>query len=128
MEEIFDVYDIDGNLLGQKPKSFCHGPKPGVFHKPVWIWIYNDKKQILSSTVLTQSEHKNFGGVVPELAARAHLDHIDEIIAETFTKADIKPCDIDAVAVAAIRTGRPFEGERADVEPAAVYGDVILIR
>ena len=47
MEEIFDVYDIDGNLLGQRPKSFCHGPNPGVFHKPVWIWIYNDKKQIL---------------------------------------------------------------------------------
>ncbi len=63
--------------------------------------LVNDKKEILSSTVLTQSEHKNFGGVVPEIAARAHLEHIDEIIEETFKKAGIKPQDIDAVAAAA---------------------------
>ena len=62
--------------------------------------LVNDDKQILASTVLTQGEHKNFGGVVPELAARAHLEHIDDIIAETFTKANLKPKDIDAVAVA----------------------------
>ena len=59
--------------------------------------LVNDKKEILSSTVLTQSEHKNFGGVVPELAARAHLEHIDEIIDETFKSAELKPQDIDAV-------------------------------
>ncbi len=63
--------------------------------------LVNDKKEILSSTVLTQSEHKNFGGVVPEIAARAHLEHIDEIIEETFKKANLSPKDIDAVAVAA---------------------------
>ncbi len=63
--------------------------------------LVNDKKEILGSTVLTQSEHKNFGGVVPEIAARAHLEHIDEIIEETFKKAGIKPQDIDAVAAAA---------------------------
>lgn len=63
--------------------------------------IVSDKKEILSSVVLTQSEHKNFGGVVPEIAARAHLDHIDEIIEETFTKANINYSDIDAIAVAA---------------------------
>ncbi len=63
--------------------------------------LVNDKKEILSSTVLTQSEHKNFGGVVPEIAARAHLEHIDEIIEETFKKAGVKPQDIDAVAAAA---------------------------
>jgi N6-L-threonylcarbamoyladenine synthase len=63
--------------------------------------LVNDKKEILSSVVLTQSEHKNFGGVVPEIAARAHLENIDEIIDETFKKANLKPQDIDAVAVAA---------------------------
>ncbi len=63
--------------------------------------IVNSEKQILASSVLTQSEHKNFGGVVPELAARAHLEHIDEIIGETFQTARLKPTDIDAVAVAA---------------------------
>jgi len=63
--------------------------------------LVNDRKEILASTVLTQSEHKNFGGVVPELAARAHLEHIDEIIDDTFKSAHISPQDIDAVAVAA---------------------------
>jgi len=63
--------------------------------------IVSDKKEILSSVVLTQVEHKTFGGVVPEIAARAHLEHIDEILEETFAKANIKPQDIDAVAVAA---------------------------
>ena len=63
--------------------------------------LVNDKKEILSSTVLTQSEHKNYGGVVPEIAARAHLEHIDEIIEETFRKASLKPSDVDAIAAAA---------------------------
>lgn len=62
--------------------------------------LVNDKKEILSSVVLTQIEHKNFGGVVPEIAARSHLEHIDEILEETFKKANISPSDIDAVAVA----------------------------
>lgn len=63
--------------------------------------LVNDKREVLASRVLTQSEHKNFGGVVPELAARAHLEHIDEIIDETFKSAQIMPQEIDAVAVAA---------------------------
>ncbi len=63
--------------------------------------LVNDKKEILSSVIITQSEHQTFGGVVPEIAARAHLEHIDEIIEETFRKANLKPTDIDAVAVAA---------------------------
>lgn len=47
MEELFDVYDKDGNCLGVKPKSFCHAENPGVYHKPVWIWIINEQNQIL---------------------------------------------------------------------------------
>lgn len=63
--------------------------------------IVNDKKEILGECVLTQMEHKAYGGVVPEIAARAHLDHIDEILEETFKKAGLHPKDIDAVAAAA---------------------------
>ena len=47
MEEMFDVFDKYGNHLGVKPKSFCHSENPGVFHKPVWIWIFNSNGQIL---------------------------------------------------------------------------------
>ena len=62
--------------------------------------IVNDQRQILGECVLTQLEHKPFGGVVPEIAARAHLDHIEDILAETFKKARLQPQDIDAVAAA----------------------------
>ncbi len=63
--------------------------------------IVNDKKEILGQCLLTQlNEHKPFGGVVPEIAARSHLEHIDEIIEQTFKDAQIKPQEIDAIAAA----------------------------
>lgn len=63
--------------------------------------LVNEKKEILAETVLSQEEHKIYGGVVPEIAARAHLEHIEDIIEHTFHKAKIQPKDIDAVAAAA---------------------------
>lgn len=63
--------------------------------------IVNNKREILGECVLTQLEHKTYGGVVPEIAARAHLDHIEDILEETFKKAGVAPKDIDAVAAAA---------------------------
>lgn len=47
MEEILDVYTREGEYLGTKTKSFCHGENPGCYHKPVWIWIINDENEIL---------------------------------------------------------------------------------
>ena len=63
--------------------------------------IVSDKREILGECVLTQLEHKTYGGVVPEIAARCHLEHIDEILEETFKRAGIQPCEIDAVAASA---------------------------
>lgn len=63
--------------------------------------IVTDKREILGDCVLTQLEHKIYGGVVPEIAARAHLDHIDDILEETFKQAGLRPDEIDAVAAAA---------------------------
>lgn len=47
MEEIFDVYTRDGKYIGTKEKSLCHSSDPGCYHKPVWIWIINNKQEIL---------------------------------------------------------------------------------
>ena len=47
MEEMLDTFDIDGNFLGSRSRSFCHSENPSCFHKPVWIWIVNDKNEIL---------------------------------------------------------------------------------
>lgn len=63
--------------------------------------IVNENKEIISECLWTQIEdHKIYGGVVPEIAARAHLEHIDEIIEHTLKKANLKPEDIDAFAAA----------------------------
>lgn len=54
---------------------------------------------ILSNLVLSQlEEHKAFGGVVPEIAARAHLDHIDSLVKAAMSDANITYSDLDGVA------------------------------
>lgn len=54
---------------------------------------------ILSNLVLSQlEEHKAFGGVVPEIAARAHLDHIDSLVKAAMDDAKLNYNDLDGVA------------------------------
>jgi N6-L-threonylcarbamoyladenine synthase len=58
--------------------------------------------RILSNIVLSQiAEHAEFGGVVPEIAARAHVEALDHIIATAMTEAQKSFTDIDGVAAAA---------------------------
>ena len=66
--------------------------------------IVSDAKEIRSNVVLSQiADHIPYGGVVPEIAARAHLDHIESVIARALEDAKTKLSDIDAIAV----TGGP---------------------
>ncbi len=58
--------------------------------------------RILSSIVLSQiDKHAEFGGVVPEIAARAHLEGLDSIIEAALKEANTGLNDIDAIAVTA---------------------------
>jgi tRNA N6-adenosine threonylcarbamoyltransferase len=58
--------------------------------------------RIRANLVLSQlAEHRPYGGVVPEVAARAHLQHLDGLIAETLAAAGVKWGEIDAVAATA---------------------------
>ena len=58
--------------------------------------------KILSNIVSSQFDvHKEFGGVVPELAARSHAEKIDLITKKALTESGIKIKDIDAVAATA---------------------------
>ncbi len=55
---------------------------------------------ILSNVVLSQlDDHAPFGGVVPEIAARAHLEALDSIIESALEQACIALKDVDAIAV-----------------------------
>ncbi|WP_409367084.1 tRNA (adenosine(37)-N6)-threonylcarbamoyltransferase complex transferase subunit TsaD [Lysinibacillus sp. 38-6] len=56
--------------------------------------------EIVSSVVASQIEsHKRFGGVVPEIASRHHVEQITVVIEEALKQADMQPSDLDAVAV-----------------------------
>ncbi|HTK79272.1 MAG TPA: tRNA (adenosine(37)-N6)-threonylcarbamoyltransferase complex transferase subunit TsaD [Rhizomicrobium sp.] len=58
--------------------------------------------EILSNVVLSQlEEHAPFGGVVPEIAARAHVEALDTIIETALDKAQVEPATLDAVAATA---------------------------
>ncbi len=63
--------------------------------------VVTDDLDILSSVVASQDElHERFGGVVPEIAARAHLERILPVIDEALNRAEVSAHDLDAVAVA----------------------------
>ncbi|HEY0106923.1 MAG TPA: tRNA (adenosine(37)-N6)-threonylcarbamoyltransferase complex transferase subunit TsaD [Rhizomicrobium sp.] len=58
--------------------------------------------RILSTIVFSQIEaHRPFGGVVPEIAARAHVERIDGIVEEALAKAGVTLAELDAVAATA---------------------------
>lgn len=62
--------------------------------------VYHSTQGLLSSVLYSQIElHKNFGGVVPELASRSQLEKINPIVASALEKAQITLDDIDVVAV-----------------------------
>ena len=63
--------------------------------------LVDENREILSSVVWSQyDEHRRFGGVVPEIAARAHLEKCDLLIKECMDKAGLQFSDLSAVAVA----------------------------
>ncbi len=63
------------------------------------VGIVRANKEILANIVLSQlAEHKEFGGVVPEIAARSHMDHIDRLIELALQEAEIKLSDVTAIA------------------------------
>jgi len=64
--------------------------------------IVTDDGEILSNIVLSQiDEHTPYGGVVPEIAARAHLDYLDGLVVRALDKAGLGFSDLDAVAATA---------------------------
>lgn len=63
------------------------------------IAIVDDQKKVIASVIKSQIQiHQQYGGVIPELSARAHLEAIDQLIIETLNQSKIKLSDIDAFA------------------------------
>jgi N6-L-threonylcarbamoyladenine synthase len=63
--------------------------------------IVTDELRVLGSVVASQDDlHRRFGGVVPEIASRAHVERILPVIDETLRRAGVPLEGLDAVAVA----------------------------
>ena len=87
-----------------KKKIIIIGIETSCDETAVSILRDNGKKgpEILSNLVSSQFEvHKKFGGVVPDLAARAHLDKIDIMTKKALQISKVNLKDIDAVAATA---------------------------
>ncbi|MBF0359343.1 MAG: tRNA (adenosine(37)-N6)-threonylcarbamoyltransferase complex transferase subunit TsaD [Magnetococcales bacterium] len=60
----------------------------------------SNRGTILSNIVQTQLEiHAEYGGVVPELASRAHISNVSSVVQAALDQAKIKPADLDGIAV-----------------------------
>ena len=59
------------------------------------VCIIKENKDILSHITYSQQEHAKFGGVIPELASRSHLQILQKITKKAFSEAKLNICDID---------------------------------
>ena len=66
--------------------------------------IVDGERRIVAQRIASQDDaHRPYGGVVPEIAARSHLEHVDKLVAEAMRRAEISFSDLDAIAA----TGGP---------------------
>jgi len=62
--------------------------------------VVKNGRTVLSNVISSQIElHKLYGGVVPEIASRKHIEKIDQVIEEALAEANVTLNDIDAIAV-----------------------------
>ncbi|UCE02620.1 MAG: tRNA (adenosine(37)-N6)-threonylcarbamoyltransferase complex transferase subunit TsaD [Candidatus Latescibacterota bacterium] len=60
--------------------------------------VLRDEREVLSNVVASQLTHREYGGVVPELASRQHLKHVLPVMRAALKRAEVTPEDLDAVA------------------------------
>jgi tRNA N6-adenosine threonylcarbamoyltransferase len=58
-----------------------------------------DGRKALSNVVHTQTEHARYGGVVPEIASRAHLERLDGVVEKSLSDAEVSLHEVSRVAV-----------------------------
>lgn len=63
--------------------------------------IVRGRELLADSLATSMDQHARFGGVVPEVASRAHLEAMVPVLDTAFAKAGVRPSEIDAIAVTA---------------------------
>ncbi len=62
--------------------------------------VVTDRFEVRSSVIASQIEiHAEFGGVVPEIASRGHLEQIETVVGDALTQGEITPADLTAISV-----------------------------
>ena len=62
--------------------------------------VVKNGREVLSNVISSQIElHKLYGGVVPEIASRKHIEKINQVIEEALSEAKVTLDDIDAIGV-----------------------------
>ena len=62
--------------------------------------VVRNGREVLSNVISSQIElHKLYGGVVPEIASRKHIEKINPVIEEALCRSELRLEDIDAIAV-----------------------------
>ena len=74
--------------------------------------------KLLSNVIASQAVHTAYGGVVPELASRAHEQNIVPIVSEAIRRAGITAQDLDAIAF----TRAPWQSSSQQVESLRAQG------
>jgi N6-L-threonylcarbamoyladenine synthase len=63
--------------------------------------VLRGERELLGHVIFTQDVHRLYGGVVPELASRAHLRTVDDVVAGALAEAGVRLGDVDVVGVTA---------------------------
>jgi len=91
-----------GNMVEAKASYIVLGIETSCDETAAAIVAGPGEPRILANTVLSQVDvHRAFGGVVPEIAARAHVEALDMIVETALSEAQCGLGDLDAIAVTA---------------------------
>ena len=95
-----DMGTLTGDTASDARPTLCLGIESSCDETSAAI--VDSNRNILSHIIYSQiPEHQKYGGVVPELAARAHILAIDEVINQTLARANKTIDDIDIIAATA---------------------------
>ncbi len=65
------------------------------------VAIIDDQRNIISNITISQKIHRDFGGVVPEVASRCHAQIIDKVITDSLQKSNLQFEDINLISATA---------------------------
>ena len=92
------------------------------------IAVLADGREVLSNAISSQIDiFKNYGGVVPEIAARHHLENINEVVDEALAKREIVKFRVLESAMISVRDAAEAVAEGTDAQVVTVIGSKAVI-